>query len=463
MADFLDTFTGTGGLGAHTSDSSNTWAGTTSTYTLSGSGTVYHTGAVIDIAYVSETDIPSGDSDIIFRCRTFTTSSLMGILFCYDNAAGDGYLFNFTGNASDETKLFRVDSGSFTNLGTITSSPNTAGAAGYTKFFKIEIRGNNLEFFSRNTTGDSWSSITTITDGNHRGAGLGLRTNNNMGASTGRHVSYFEQLNVFGAGEGGNIGLVTSTETALGVTPTIANPPPPWLIDATYPMSVSANGGVDTDTANLYINPSDTINLESIVVEANRAFSITPTFTEPVGLATETDIAFSMFAQNPITVSVEQALETDSANGIDPVLLVNLGSAVETDSGLSILPLSVSSLGVASETDEALEIVPLFSGQVGISTAHSTETALPISYQLAGDSTLTANDIQNIVNAIFSYIVENGETFEQQLRLIRAEAAGHLTVSGNQVGIRDAANTKDRITATTDINGQRTVVVTDPD
>ena len=57
--------------------------------------------------------------------------------------------------------------------------------------------------------------------------------------------------------------------------------------------------------------------------------------------------------------------------------------------------------------------------------------------------------------------VEGSETYQEALRLVRAEAAGKLSVSGSTVTIRDAADTKDRITATVDDDGQRTVVTTD--
>jgi hypothetical protein len=58
-------------------------------------------------------------------------------------------------------------------------------------------------------------------------------------------------------------------------------------------------------------------------------------------------------------------------------------------------------------------------------------------------------------------IVEGSETWIQAMRLIRAEAAGKLLVAGTTVTIRDAADSKDRITATVDDDGQRTVVTTD--
>jgi hypothetical protein len=58
--------------------------------------------------------------------------------------------------------------------------------------------------------------------------------------------------------------------------------------------------------------------------------------------------------------------------------------------------------------------------------------------------------------------VEGSETYDESLRLIRAEAAGKVAVSGDDVTFRDAADTKDRIAATTDSDGQRIMVTVDP-
>lgn len=57
--------------------------------------------------------------------------------------------------------------------------------------------------------------------------------------------------------------------------------------------------------------------------------------------------------------------------------------------------------------------------------------------------------------------IETGLTLRGAARLITAEAAGKLAVSGNTVTIRNVGDTKARITATTDSNGQRTAVTTD--
>lgn len=76
-------------------------------------------------------------------------------------------------------------------------------------------------------------------------------------------------------------------------------------------------------------------------------------------------------------------------------------------------------------------------------------------------SGVTSQDKTDIKNLVFDEVIENSETFKEQVRLMRAEAAGKLAVSGTTVTIRDAADSKDRITATVDSNGQRTSVTTD--
>lgn len=77
-------------------------------------------------------------------------------------------------------------------------------------------------------------------------------------------------------------------------------------------------------------------------------------------------------------------------------------------------------------------------------------------------SGVTPGDVTDIKNAIFDEVMENSETFAEQVRLMRAEAAGKVAVAGGtNVTFRDAADTKDRIDATVDENGQRTAVTTD--
>ena len=75
-------------------------------------------------------------------------------------------------------------------------------------------------------------------------------------------------------------------------------------------------------------------------------------------------------------------------------------------------------------------------------------------------ATLAAlNDIA--VADIFTNVMENSETFAEQVKLMRAESCGKVSVSGAIVTFRNAADDGDRITSTTDSNGQRTAVTVD--
>lgn len=57
--------------------------------------------------------------------------------------------------------------------------------------------------------------------------------------------------------------------------------------------------------------------------------------------------------------------------------------------------------------------------------------------------------------------IEGVMTYQEAQRIILAESAGKVAVSGTTVTFRDQADTKNRITATVDSNGQRTSVTTD--
>lgn len=66
-----------------------------------------------------------------------------------------------------------------------------------------------------------------------------------------------------------------------------------------------------------------------------------------------------------------------------------------------------------------------------------------------------------IRDTILAAILESGETLADSLRIMRAESAGKVAVVGSTVTFRDAADSKDRIVATVDEDGQRIAVTTD--
>jgi hypothetical protein len=78
-----------------------------------------------------------------------------------------------------------------------------------------------------------------------------------------------------------------------------------------------------------------------------------------------------------------------------------------------------------------------------------------------GASAITQQDKDDIENQVHARIMENGETFEEQIRLIRAEAAGTIVKTGDVHEIKSADSLKTRITATANEDG-RVVTDTDP-
>ena len=71
---------------------------------------------------------------------------------------------------------------------------------------------------------------------------------------------------------------------------------------------------------------------------------------------------------------------------------------------------------------------------------------------------LTAADVAQL----FNYVVEGTETFAEQMRLIRADAAGKIVQAGDgSYNIRDAADSKNRITGDDAANGGRDISATD--
>jgi len=100
--------------------------------------------------------------------------------------------------------------------------------------------------------------------------------------------------------------------------------------------------------------------------------------------------------------------------------------------------------------------------RVSTSTGPSTLWLVPARVlTITSGSGVTAQDKTDIIDGVHSKEVENSETFIQTTRLIRAATVGESAVSGSTVTFRDAADAKDRITATVDSNGQRTSVTTD--
>lgn len=76
------------------------------------------------------------------------------------------------------------------------------------------------------------------------------------------------------------------------------------------------------------------------------------------------------------------------------------------------------------------------------------------------DVPITEADKQDLIDRVFARVIENNETFEEALRLIRAEAAGTITKVGTEHRVKSADGNTDRIVANADEDG-RTVTAID--
>lgn len=89
----------------------------------------------------------------------------------------------------------------------------------------------------------------------------------------------------------------------------------------------------------------------------------------------------------------------------------------------------------------------------------TTEVATELSNY--GANTTVPPSAVAIVAAIFANVMENSETFAEQVRLIRAQSVGKVGVAGAINTFRDAADSKNRVTATVDAVGRRLSVIVD--
>jgi hypothetical protein len=78
-------------------------------------------------------------------------------------------------------------------------------------------------------------------------------------------------------------------------------------------------------------------------------------------------------------------------------------------------------------------------------------------------TTSQIDDIDGVPAAVLAAVVENSKTVQDFLRIIKAAVAGKASGGGTTtIVFRDDADSKARITATVDANGNRTAVTLDP-
>lgn len=130
----------------------------------------------------------------------------------------------------------------------------------------------------------------------------------------------------------------------------------------------------------------------------------------------------------------------------------------------AFLQLSASLSGSGDLTADINAIGHMAAELAGVGDIDAVATAtgsMSASITAAGSALTTANVGNAVLDALNG--VEDDWTLRQALRIILAALGGKVSISGSTVTFRDVNDTTDRITATTDENGQRTVVTLDAD
>ena len=83
----------------------------------------------------------------------------------------------------------------------------------------------------------------------------------------------------------------------------------------------------------------------------------------------------------------------------------------------------------------------------------------PITTVVTIGSGVTAQDKVDIIDELMARVMEGTETFAEVMRLIRAEAAGDIEVSGTSNLVKGADGVKVRITANADASGRDVTAV----
>lgn len=201
--------------------------------------------------------------------------------------------------------------------------------------------------------------------------------------------------------------------------------------------------GIDGDPTNV---TECSTNYSQIQVEVNDADNST------------TKARIAAFIVDALTTEegIRQWVGLDGTPVID---YVNAGSAIiDTD---------VANVKIDNIKNAPLDIVDTFKLRASSGISLVNDSTYTVNFDNSAEavvvptgSAVLPSDVDDIVNGVHNSITEGTETFKETSRLMRAAIVGKSAVSGSTVTFRDLADSKDRITATTDSNGQRTAVTT---
>jgi hypothetical protein len=298
---FRDLFTDANGttLTAHTSDSGHSYSGDTAGWEIQDNRVITNNAAA-QIAQVSGFTSPS-EFDITVNARRVTGTGSTGIVVCAtgDPSTSNGYLIQWF---SGRVRILKWTSG---GVGSILHD-----SVGYLAVVdgedyptcKLEVRDSGLTFY----TGGVLRYTASETE--YRGTGLYLRGANASTSTTGYHISDIS-MEPFPP----PIDIPSGTLALTAVTPIFGGLVYPI---GSYPVTVSANGGLDTDTGTLHVGSVGYIGENNTVAHTGElAETITPILRMRIGTAIDTSVASSFIESTTIPGTTVLTF-----SGIAPVL-----------------------------------------------------------------------------------------------------------------------------------------------
>jgi len=176
-----------------------------------------------------------------------------------------------------------------------------------------------------------------------------------------------------------------------------------------------------------------------------------------LGLA-RLDVAISSRSSHtPASVRTEMDTNSTKLANLDATVSSRLASASYTtpdNAGIAAAAIS------AASADSKTTAIKAKTDNLPADPASNTQVATRAAPGAA--MTLTNGERTTLTAAVFAFAVEGAEQFVELLRLIRAVLLGQSDgFPAGPVHFRDKADTKNRITANTDQEGNRTAVTTD--
>jgi hypothetical protein len=183
-------------------------------------------------------------------------------------------------------------------------------------------------------------------------------------------------------------------------------------------------------------------------------------FLESEGVATAT---LALAAGRNIVATSEG---TATAEAIGQLVVSGVGTADGVATVTGNIVAALGGAGTADGTSTATGAINALAwANATVTSTATVEATIFATGQLVG-SIAPAVDLEAASFSAYlldTELVETGLTVRETLRIALSALGGKVAISGNTVTFRDANDTKDRITATTDTNGQRTAVTLDPD